>query len=279
MKTSSIAAIVILAFAFIFTICFVGCHRVDAGNVGLKVNMAGGDKGVSKIEYATGWVFYMKAFTRVYEFPIYQQHKDYEPFEVSSKGGTVFTVHPGLNYNINSEHVSDMFQHFRVDVKALEDGYIKNAIFIAMREATNKFTVDSILNNVSSYDAAVTSELNKNLEPYFTVTQFTSKLKPDEKLSELISQKAQAIQNAIKIENEQKSIRAQAENDVIAAKRDSTVLVVNAAAKAREITLQQEALSKSPQYVELIKAQKWNGVLPQYMLGGNTSMFMSLPKQ
>lgn len=279
MKTSSIAAIVILSFAFIFTICFVGCHRVDAGNVGLKVNMAGGDKGVSKIEYATGWVFYMKAFTRVYEFPIYQQHKDYEPFEVSSKGGTVFTVHPGLNYNINSEHVSDMFQHFRVDVKALEDGYIKNAIFIAMREATNKFTVDSILNNVSSYDAAVTSELNKNLEPYFTVTQFTSKLKPDEKLSELISQKAQAIQNAIKIENEQKSIRAQAENDVIAAKRDSTVLVVNAAAKAREITLQQEALSKSPQYVELIKAQKWNGVLPQYMLGGNTSMFMSLPKQ
>lgn len=278
MKTGNVAAGILIVGAILF-FSFIGCHRIDAGNVGLKVNMTGGDKGVSKIEYATGWVYYARLFTKIYEFPTYQQHADYEPVDVTSKGGAIFTTHPSLNFNINPNNVADMFQHFRVDVDALKVNYIKNALYIALREATNRFTADSLLNNVSSYDAAVTEELNKNLSPYFLITQFTSKLKPDEKLAELISQKAQAIQNAIKIEYEQKSIRAQAENDVIAAKRDSTVLVVKAAAKAREITLQQEALSKSPQYVELIKAQAWDGKLPQYMLGSNTSMFMSLSKQ
>ena len=52
--------------------------------------------------------------------------------------------------------------------------------------------------------------------------------------------------------------------------------VMAAQAEARSITLQQEALQKSPQYVELIKAQKWNGALPQYMLGGSSGLFLNL---
>lgn len=260
----------------IFLGAFIGCERIDAGHVGIKVNNVGGEKGVSKSEYVTGWVWYLKTASRVYEFPTYQQHVEYEAFVVPAKGGTIFTVHPSFNYAVNAGEVSNMFQKLRQSNKALENGFILNSLRVALREATNTFTVDSILNNVSKYDAAVIEVLNKGLQPYFTVSQFTSGLTPDTELAKLISQKAQAIQNAIKIENEQKAIRAQAENDIIGARRDSTVKVMAAEAEAKAIRLKQDALKESPQYVELIKAQTWDGKLPVYMLGNGQGMFLNL---
>lgn len=264
---------IILSIILLFS--FVGCERIDAGHVGIKVNMAGGDKGVSKTEYVTGWVFYTRAFSKVYEFPTYQQHKEYEPFTVPSKGGTLFTVHPTFNYNINAGDVAGMFQTFRLPLDQLENGYLKNALLVSMREATNTFTVDSILNNLGGYDGAILTKLNEKLSPYFTVSTFTSGLTPDENLAKVISAKAQTIQEALQLENQQKKIKVQVANDLLEASRDSAVKVKAAHAAAIEITLQQEALAKSPQYVELIKAQKWNGALPTYMMGGNTGMLMN----
>jgi hypothetical protein len=108
------------------------------------------------------------------------------------------------------------------------------------------------------------------------VSTFTSGLTPDESLAKVIAAKAQTIQEALQLENQQKKIRVQVENDLLEASRDSAVKVKAAHADAITITLQQEALAKSPQYVELIKAQKWNGQLPQYQMGGSTGMFLNM---
>jgi len=47
-------------------------ERVDAGHVGIKVNLTGDNRGVSKFEYKTGWVLYNSWISRLYEFPVYQ---------------------------------------------------------------------------------------------------------------------------------------------------------------------------------------------------------------
>lgn len=254
-----------------------GCERIDAGHIGLKVNMVGGDRGVSPIAYVTGWVFYSKISSRVVELPVYQQHPEYEPMVVPLKGGTTFTVHPSFNYALNASEAANMYQKLRQPLKVIEQGYMLNALRIAIRETSNRFTVDSILNNVSVFDVAVMEALDKQLTPYFTVSQFTSNLIPDGTLKATLDQKSLSLQQTLLLENEQKRIRVKAENDIIEAKRDSTVKVTAAAAEAKSISLQQAALSASPQYVELIKAQKWDGKYPVYMLG-NSSMLMSLPK-
>lgn len=278
MKTSSIVAAIAGFLVVIFLLFFVGCERIDTGNVGIKVNNTGGNKGVSKVEYVTGWQFYVKAASKIYEFPISQQHVEYDPFEVPAKGGTIFTVHPSFNYAVNPGEVANIFQQLRQTNRVLEKSYIFNALRIAIREATNTFTVDSVLNNIQLYDAEVKLRLDRQLHPWFSVSQFTSGLKPDEKLAGAILDKTLNLQKAIAIENNQRAIMAQAQNDIIGARRDSTVKITAAAAEAKGIQLMQEQLSKSPQYVELIKAQKWNGALPQYMLGNGTSMLMQIPK-
>lgn len=265
----------VLGLILILLVGFVGCERIDAGAVGLKVNNVGGERGVSKTEYVTGFVWYFKPLTRVFEYPTAIQHKDYDPYVVPSKGGTIFTVHPSFNYNIEPGHVGEMFQKLRQSVNTLENNYLRNQVLVTLREVTNTFTVDSILNNLALYDIAVVKKLNEKLAPYFTVSTFTSGLTPDETLQKTIAAKAQAIQEAIRIENQQKAIKAQAENDIIEAKRDSTVKVTGAAAEAKTIQLMQAQLEKSPQYTELIKAQRWDGKLPQYMLGGNQGVLLN----
>ena len=270
MNTRKIVTAVIVVGVIIFFFSFVGCERIDAGNVGIKVNNAGGERGVSKTEYVTGWVFYSRFLSRVYEFPTFQQHKEYDPFVVPSKGGTIFTVHPSFNYNLNPGEVGNMFQTFRLPLSQLEEGYLKNAVSVTIREVTNTFTVDSILNNLSLYDAAIVTGLNKKLAPFFTVSTFTSGLQPDEKLAATIAAKADAIQQALRIENEQKAIRAKAENDIIEAKRDSAVLVINALSEARAIHEKQNALTS--EYVEYQKILKWDGKLPQVQSGNGGIM-------
>jgi len=264
-----VAIIAVLVFFF----SFIGCERIDAGNVGIKVNNAGGERGISKTEYVTGWVFYSRFISRIYEFPTFQQHKEYDPFVVPSKGGTIFTVHPSFNYNLNPGEVGAMFQTFRLPLNQLEEGYLKNAVSVTIREVTNTFTVDSILNNLSLYDAAIVGGLNKKLAPFFTVSTFTSGLQPDEKLAATIAAKADAIQQALRIENEQKAIRAKAENDIIEAKRDSAVLVIGALSEARAIKEKQNALT--PEYVEYQKVLKWDGKLPQ-VSSGNGGVILQL---
>jgi hypothetical protein len=51
---------------------------------------------------------------------------------------------------------------------------------------------------------------------------------------------------------------------------------MNALAEARSITVKQEALQKSPQYVELIKAERWDGKLPVYQFGSGTGVMLQM---
>ena len=265
MRKNLIILISVVSALILFGIFFIGCERIDAGHVGIKVNNTGGDRGVSKTEYVTGWVFYNRFASKVYEFPTFMQHKDYEPFTVPSKGGTVFTVHPSFNYNLHAGEVGNMFQSFRLSLKQLEDGYLSNAVRVTVREVTNTFTVDSILNNLASYDASIITALNKKLSPYFVVSTFTSGLTPDDALAKTISEKAQSLQQAIKLQNDQRAIQVQAENEIIQAKKDSAVAVISAQGEARAIKEKQAALNS--EYVEYQKVLKWNGVLPTVTAG------------
>ena len=257
MSTKSIGYLCVFGLLIIVLFNFIGCERIDAGHVGIKVNNAGGERGISKTEYVTGWVFYNKFNSRIYEFPTFQQHKDYEPFTVPSKGGTIFTVHPSFNYNVNAGEVGNMFQTFRLSLSNLENGYLQNAVRVTIREVTNTFTVDSILNNLSIYDASIVTSLNHKLHPFFSVSTFTSGLVPDEKLSATIVAKAQALQEAMQLENEQKKIRVKAENDIIEAKRDSAVTVIEAQSVAEAMKVKK--LELSPIYIEYLK---WVDVSP-----------------
>ena len=122
----------------------IDVERIDAGHVGIKVSNVGDNRGVGRTEYVTGWVFYNSWISRIYEFPIHQQHIDYESNDIVTKGGFRATIKPSFNYSINAGNVADMFQNLRVGVKEMEQGWLKNAIVGSVNDVANRYTVDSI---------------------------------------------------------------------------------------------------------------------------------------
>ena len=62
----------------LLVVLFNSCERVDAGHVGVKVNMYGDNKGVDDVVAVTGMVFYNPITTKIYEFPTFIQHKEYK---------------------------------------------------------------------------------------------------------------------------------------------------------------------------------------------------------
>lgn len=255
------------------------CERIDSGHVGLKVNMTGGDKGVSNIKYVTGWVWYIPWASKIIEIPVFVQHKEYDPLPVYAKGGIQWTVHPAINYQVNGEQADSMYQKFRVSLGNLEDGWMKNVTYQVCRDALNTFDSDSLLNHRDLFEAEMAKELTKKFYPYFIVSNITSGLTPPDALTNSIAAKTVAIQKAQTAENDKLVAIKQGEANVAEAQAAATVRITEAEAEAKSITLKQEALKQSPQYIDLIKAEKWDGKLPQIVTGGNGGLFMQLPKQ
>ncbi|HMK03390.1 MAG TPA: hypothetical protein VK489_04330, partial [Ferruginibacter sp.] len=75
----------------------VDIERIDAGHVGIKVSNVGDNRGVGRTEYVTGWVLYNSWISRIYEFPIHQQHIDYEAADIVTRGGFRATIKPSFN--------------------------------------------------------------------------------------------------------------------------------------------------------------------------------------
>ena len=253
----------------------IDVERIDAGHVGIKVSNVGDNRGVGKTEYVTGWVFYNSWISRIYEFPIHQQHIDYESNDIVTKGGFRATIKPSFNYSINAGNVADMFQNLRVGVKEMEQGWLKNAIVGSVNDVANRYTVDSIFNRREEFEADIVKECNKRVSKWFNVSQLRTNIVPPTEISESIIAKTRAIQEVQVAENRRQVAIAEAERKIAEARGDSAQAVIQAAGRAEAI--KREQLSLTPLYIDYIKIQKWSGQVPT-TVAGNSGFMIQLPK-
>lgn len=255
--------------------------RVDAGHVGIKVNLTGNERGVSDYKYKTGWVIYNSWTENLYEFPTFQQHIEYDDQTVITKGGFSAKIKPTFNYALKAETVGDMFVNLRVDIKALEQGWLKTAIVGSVVDIANKWTVDDIFNRREEFEQSIIIECNKRVEKWFTISQLRTNITPPPALQSAIEQKTQAVQLAqaelqkVTVANAQAEVKiAQAKGDsaqaVIRASGQANAALITAQAEAKAIKLKQQEVSMA--YIEYIKAQTWDGKLPVTVLGNSTPM-------
>jgi hypothetical protein len=242
-------------------------EKVDAGNKGLKVNLIGNQRGVSSYQYKTGWVLYNTWTEQMLEFPIYQQHIEYDDQSVILKGGFSTTIKPTFNYSLREDAIGDMFVNLRRPISDVEHGWLKNAIIGAVNDVSNTWEVDSIFNHRQAFEAAIVAECNIRLSKWFNVSQLRTNIVPPEALQESIIAKTKAIQQAEASRQQAIAAKADGERKVAVARADSAETVINAAAKAKAMELTQQKLT--PLYVEYKKIEKWDGKLPTTITGGS----------
>lgn len=249
-------------------------ERVDAGHIGLKVNLTGDSRGVSDYTYKTGWVVFNNWTEKLYEFPTYQQHIDYNVQTVITKGGFSADIKPSFNYALVPTTVGDMFQNLRLPIREVEQGWLKTAIVGSVNDVANKWAVDSIFNYRELFEASIVSECNKRISKWFTVSQLRTNITPPPALQSAIEAKTKALQDVQVAENQKQVAIADALRKVAIARGDSAKMVIEAAGEAEAIRRKQ--LTLTPMYVEYMKIQQWDGKNPNTVVGGGSGTIVQV---
>jgi regulator of protease activity HflC (stomatin/prohibitin superfamily) len=273
-----------LGVAVVAGFAIIGLERIDAGHVGIKVNLIGTGKGVDNATEVTGWVFYNRFTTKIVEFPTFVQHKEYkkdedqdESFVINSKDGSEFHVAPLLNYSVQREKVPYIFTKYRVELNAIEAGFLKTAIYDAFRVVANSYTADELISNRELFENKVRKNLESHLLPEgFILAQFTSNLVYPETFKKAIEAKNNAVQSALRAENEVKTAEAQAKIKVAQAAGSAQAMLTSAKAEAEANRLKQQTIT--PMLLQLEWINKWDGQLPSTQLGTGANMMYNFGK-
>ena len=245
-------------------------EKVDSGYKGIKVSLVGSQRGVTNYQYKTGWVVYNTWTEQMLEFPTFQQHIEYDDQQVITKGGFPATIKPTFNYSLKESNIGDMFVNLRLDVKQVEQGWLKNAIIGAVNDVANTWEVDSIFGHRQQFEASIVAECNVRLAKWFNVSQLRTNITPPEALQEAIISKTKAIQQAEASEQQALTAIAEGKRKVAVARADSAETIINAQAAALAIKIKQNQLS--PLYIEYVKWNAWDGKLPTTVTGGSGTL-------
>jgi regulator of protease activity HflC (stomatin/prohibitin superfamily) len=272
MKRNIIYSIVIVVISsFVLLIQPFSFENIDAGNVGIKINLYGSDKGVDNITLVTGRVWYNSWTTKIIEFPTFTQSVDYDSFVITTKDAAEFKVDPKLNYHINPDKVPQIYRQYRRPLGEIQQGFMKNTIYDAYRIVANSFTSDSVMSNREVFEDRVQNVLTKTLgKDGFIYDQLTSAITPPPSLRQMIDEKNTSIQARLKAENMAKQAEAEAKVLVAKAEGQAKATLIKARAEAEANQLRQKTLT--PLLIQQEWVAKWNGVLPTTNAAGASLM-------
>lgn len=285
---NNILKYILIGFAIVAAIAFLSssCTRIDAGHVGIKVNLYGDDKGVQDVTEVTGMVWYNPITTKIYEFPTFIQHKVWtldsqedspnnEEFTVTTKDGLSLSFDVGLDYMVKPDKVTEIFKKYRKELKKISNEFIRTLIRNGYNNTASTFTAEDIVSRRADYENLVRNEIMTHMDSAgFIVSQMSiiGKIRLPETLEEAINSKIRAVQEAIKAENEKQRVIAEAQKAIEEAKGYAQAKKIKADADAYEYNVKKQALT--PLIIQQQFIEKWDGKLPVY---GEVPKLMKMP--
>ncbi len=180
-----------------------------------------------------------------------------------------------LNYYYDTSKLSDIIRTVGIDnveTKLL----VQNVAKIAKNEI-GKIKAEDLVQSRADVQQKIQDALSATLEPNgIIVAAFAiENLSFDAQFEESIQAKVIAEQDALKMENKTKEKEEEAKQRVIAAQAEADSTKLAADAQAYAIKAVQEQLSNSPNYIDYLKINNWNGELPQ-IIGDGVNPFVNL---
>lgn len=270
-------------------VALTSCTRINPTEVGFKIDNSGDYRGIDSLPLLTGFQFYTPGFTYVVTIPTTQQHviwsedesegsKPGEHITIACLGGAGFKIDVGLNYRVNPLKASKIYLKYKTDdLESITQTYLRNVVRGSMQDISGYITVDSILNNMPGFEAAVRKNISDRFAADgFIVDNFSILRQPtptDANLATAINAKIKAKQDAETSKMQLQSSIAEANKQIAKARGDSATKVINAMGEAEAVKKIQQVLT--PTYVQYILATRWNGVQPT-VVGGGSGMILQL---
>jgi len=277
-------------------LCFMAltmaaCSKVPAGNVGVKVNLYGSDRGVQNQVLSPGryWLWWNE---ELYTFPLFENNVEFtadrrasspndEAVRFQSVEGMNLSVDVSVRYVIKEELVTTLFQRYRLGIEGINRGPIYNTVRDALVQEGSKMPVDEIYGRgkndlLQRVENRVKEEL-KSLGIEIVVIAMISEVRVPEAIRTSIDEKNAATQRAMQRENEVAQARAEAAKAVAVATGAAEVARLQSEAEAKAIEAKGRALRANPEILQFEAVQRWNGILPQ-VLGSGSTPFIQIPQ-
>ena len=113
------AGVAVIGIIVLFLVMFA-VERIDSGQTGIIVNLAGSERGVDDAKVETGWVVYNRFAKQLFEYPAFAQIVDYEPFDIQDKKGTIFKTDPTIGCQSSFSTLSQDYR--RIGTECYPDG-------------------------------------------------------------------------------------------------------------------------------------------------------------
>ena len=304
--SGKIGAIVLAVLLVFCVIAGITClKKVPAGYVGVVYNMNGGVDGEVLTQ---GW--HLVAPTKkvtTYSIGIEQSYltsdnkgdsKQDESFSIPTSDGKTVRVNLEFSYRFDEVRVASTFVMFKgKSGEVIKDTFIKPKIIAWTQEVSANYPVTDIFGDKrTAINAELDTYLKEKFDPYGIVidtVNFTD-ISVDDETAAAIQKKVTAQQEMELANIEAQTAKIQAEKDkqvaevaaqqkIIEENAKAEAMRINAEAEAEALRIKAEAeaeanrlvaASLTPQLIEKIKYEQWNGQLPK--VTGNSASIVDI---
>lgn len=248
--------VMLLVLAFL-----VSCaEQVDEGYRGIKTNFGK----VADESLTPGIYFYIPFISNIFEMNVKEEKIDLET-ECFTKDTQTVKVTLTVTYYPEASLIHKIYSNFGQE---WEPKVIAPAVLGSIKDSIGQYAADELVSKREIVKVAAQNEIIKALKTRSVVVSRLDMTNLDfrDEYESAVEAKVVATQQAEKAKNESVRIAEEAKQKVVSAK-----------AEAESMKIRSEALSQNKSLVEYEAVQKWNGVLPTYMMG-NSVPFISLGK-
>ena len=259
MQKSNLASITLLVLlVIVFIVICNPIAIVGVGERGVKVTLGQ----VSPQSYTEGVHLVTPFISKIKNMDVKTQ-KNHISTDLYTKDIQQATISYVINYNLQPQNAHKMYREVGV-------GYVDNILMPVVegtiKDVIGRWNAQDLVANREVATIDILRKLQEQLKPrYIDVTGFQiTDINYSGVFEKAIESKVTAEQEALKAKNRTVQIQEEAKQKIISAE-----------AEAKSMAIRAHALTQNKALVEYEAVQKWDGKLPEYMMG-NTIPFLNM---
>lgn len=260
---------------------------IEPGYTGIKINRLV-NRGVSREDIVTGFVFYNPIQTAIVTYPTFIQRVAWthdkaegkpanEELTFNTKDSVPVNIDVAVSYQLEAARVPEFYTKFRADnIDSFTHGFLRDTTRNVLANIGSEYTFDEVNGTKKEEFLQRTGQvLNETVRQFgVNIQQFglIGSLRPPQSLLDAVNAKTQAIQKAIQVENEVRAAQAEAKKRVAIAEGEA------AANRALASSLDPRLLEWERLKIVREQISKWNGKMPDVLAGGSgQGLLLNLP--
>ncbi len=259
MDTKKLTKIIVLAVCAVVVIAVAisSFTVVSAGNTGVVLTFGA----VEDTVLEEGLHFKIPFIQKVVQVNNRTQKIETEG-SASSKDLQVISYVVAVNFHVNDDSSASLYQNVGTDYGSV---VIVPAIQESIKAVTAQYTAEELITKRQTVGDQIKDALSEKINQYGITVEIFNIVNFDfsEEFNAAVEAKQTAQQNALKAEQDLARIEVEAQQKI-----------TQAEAEAESIRLIQDALAKSPDYVDYVKWNKWDGKLPTVM--GDSDILLNM---